>query len=78
MLYFRDWVDRFQVVQTDYSSIVFKVVQSAGDATERELADIVRDTKAVMGTDCQIDFQFLSEIPPTVTGKYRYTISEVA
>jgi phenylacetate-CoA ligase len=77
LLYFRDWVDRFQVVQTDHSAIVFKIVPSGGDATERELAGIVRDTKALMGADCRVDFQFMAEIPPTVSGKYRYTISEV-
>jgi phenylacetate-CoA ligase len=78
LLYFRSWVQRFQVVQQDLSTIVFKVVKTAADATEQELTEIVQNTRAVMGADCQVDFQFLADIPPAASGKYRYTISEVA
>lgn len=78
LLYFRNWVERFQVIQTDYSSILFKIVQSAGAPTEVELDTIIRDTRAVMGTDCEVNFLFLSNILPTVSGKYRYTISEIS
>lgn len=78
LLYFRSWVQRFQVVQQDLSTIVFKVVKTAADATEQELTEIVQNTRVVMGADCQVDFQFLADIPPAASGKYRYTISEVA
>ncbi len=78
LLYFRSWVQRFQVVQQDLSTIVFKVVKTAADATEQELTEIVQNTRAVMGADCRVDFQFLADIPPAASGKYRYTISEVA
>lgn len=78
LLYFRSWVQRFQVVQQDLSTIVFKVVKTAADATEQELTEIVQNTRAVMGADCQVDFQFLADIPLAASGKYRYTISEVA
>ena len=78
LLYFRSWVQRFKVVKQDLSTIVFKVVKTAADATEPELTEIVQNTRAVMGADCQVDFQFLADIPPAASGKYRYTISEVA
>jgi hypothetical protein len=40
------------------------------------LEKIARDTRTVMGEACDVDFEFRDELPATLSGKYRYTISE--
>lgn len=77
LLYFKDWVRKFQVVQKDYSHVVFRIVKTDVDYAPEDLADIQEKTKIVMGEDCIVSIEFLDDIPPSESGKYRYTISEV-
>jgi phenylacetate-CoA ligase len=78
LLYFRPWVSRFQVVQKATDHVVFRMVKANGEPAERELEDIAAGTRLVMGRDCRIEFEFADQLPPHPSGKYRYTISEVA
>ncbi len=76
LMYFRDWVARFQFIQKEPSYILVRMVL-CGDqpsGAEREIVDGVR---AIMGSDCRVDFEYCERIDPTASGKYRYTISEV-
>lgn len=75
LLYFRDFVERFQVVQRSTSRVVYRLITSRR-APEEELAEIVNGTRAALGSDCEVEFEFVSEIAPSPSGKYRYTISE--
>jgi phenylacetate-CoA ligase len=77
LLYFRDWVWRFQVVQESHSSIVFKIVKSELDYQQAELEEITTKAKLIMGDDCTVAFEFVDEILSGDSGKYRYTISEI-
>jgi phenylacetate-CoA ligase len=77
LLYHRDWLWKFQVVQTGYSEVVFKFVSSASAAPTADLDEIRAKTQLLMGPDCKVKFEFLPEIQPASSGKYRYTISEV-
>ena len=77
LLYFRPWVWKFQVIQKDYEQLLFRVVRTNGDAPRSELEDIAAKARRVMGSNCRVDFEFLPELPPHPSGKYRYTISEV-
>ena len=77
LLYFRPWVAKFQVVQKSHEQIVFKVVRVNGEPPKYELEEIAAKARRVMGADCRVDFQFLPELPPHPSGRYRYTISEV-
>jgi phenylacetate-CoA ligase len=75
MLFFRDFVKRFQVVQTEPSRVVYRLITS-GSPSGGDLEEIARDTRAVMGEACAVDFEFPDELPASPSGKYRYTISE--
>lgn len=77
LLYFRPWVGKFQVVQKAHEHIQFKVVRINGEPARSELDEIATKARLVMGNDCRIDFDFVAELPPHPSGKYRYTISEV-
>ncbi len=77
LLYFKDWVQKFQVVQKDYSWIVFKIQKNVKNYQPWELEEIRQKTRAVMGEDCVVDFEFPKEIAPLKSGKFSYTITEV-
>jgi phenylacetate-CoA ligase len=77
LLYFRPWVWKFQVVQKSHELVLFKVVRANGEPPRSELEDITAKTRLVMGSDCHVDFQFVPDIPPHPSGKFRYTVSEV-
>jgi phenylacetate-CoA ligase len=76
LLYFKDFVGRFQVVQLSTSRVVYRIVATR-PAPPEDLSEIVEGTRAVMGAGCEVEFEFLEEIPPSASGKYRYTISEL-
>ena len=76
-LYYKDWIDKFQIVQRSYSSIVYRIVRSGSDFKQAELARIAAKTKLVMGDDCNVAFEFVDDIPTSGSGKFRYYISEV-
>jgi phenylacetate-CoA ligase len=78
LLYFRPWVWKFQVIQKRYEHLLFKVVTSNGRPVQKELDEIAVQARLLMGHDCQVDFEFPTDLPPHSSGKYRYTISEVA
>ena len=76
MLRSRDWVRKFQIVQADYERVVFRVALQS-DSVPHELEEIRRETRLVMGPDCAVDFEFVEDIAPSSSGKFRFTISEV-
>ncbi len=77
LLYFKDWIIRFQIVQESYSRIVFKIVRAGPVDAGGDLAEITANAKLLMGDDCEVAFEFTDDIGPTPSGKYRHTISEV-
>jgi phenylacetate-CoA ligase len=77
LLYYKDWVQKFQVVQKDYSSVLFKIQKTVNDYQSWELEEIKVKTRVVMGEDCVVNFDFVDEILPSPSGKYSYTITEV-
>jgi phenylacetate-CoA ligase len=75
LLYFREAVKKFQIVQTAEKRIVYRLVldhELSGDEEE----EIVAGTRETMGPECQVDFETVEEIEPSPSGKFRYTISE--
>jgi phenylacetate-CoA ligase len=77
LLYFKDWIRKFQVIQKSYSLIVFRIVLSDTNFEKCELGVIAEKAKLVIGNDCEIDFEFVDEIPASGSGKFRYTICEI-
>ncbi|HEX6478392.1 MAG TPA: hypothetical protein VF043_06070 [Ktedonobacteraceae bacterium] len=77
LLYFRPWVLKYQIIQKSYSSILFRIKKSEEDCDPEELADITWKVRALMGENCRVDFEFVDDIPKSLSGKFRYTISEV-
>jgi len=76
LFFFKSWVKEFKVVQTDYGLIDISVALE-GKADQNDIVVITNKIKQVMGADCRVEFKFVDEIPPTASGKYLYTFSEV-
>jgi phenylacetate-CoA ligase len=74
---FRPWVWNFQVTQVAVDSVIYKIIRTETPCLDEELADITEQTRAVMGASCHVGFEFVDEIPPTPSGKHRFTISLV-
>ena len=77
LVYFKDWVRKFQFVQEDLESIRVKF-ETRSEAPRADLEEIEGKIKLVMGNRCRVEFEFVDEIPPGTSGKYRYTISRVS
>jgi phenylacetate-CoA ligase len=76
LIYFKDWVRKFQFVQESLDSIRVKI-QRAGTPPPQDLKEIEDKVRLVMGVSCTVEFEFVDDIPPGSSGKYRYTISHV-
>jgi phenylacetate-CoA ligase len=77
-----DWLQKYQVVQESVRLIRVKMIlkqkiNNPRSLYSQDLETIVEKFRLVMGEDCQIEFEFVEEIEPTPSGKYRYTISKV-
>jgi phenylacetate-CoA ligase len=70
------WLRKVQIVQEDYNRIVIKaVVNRLPPKDETEL--IASSVRRVMGPNCQVNFDFVDDIPALASGKYRFTVSHV-
>jgi phenylacetate-CoA ligase len=83
LLYFRAWIQKFQVVQEDYDHIRFFIVPYKEENKPYqkytdELTEIKQKVNVVMGNSCKVEFEFVNEIKKTSSGKYRYIISKKA
>jgi phenylacetate-CoA ligase len=77
-----DWIERYQIIQEDYDVIRILFVPVNRDARLRsdhklELMKITNKIRLVMGSKCEVVFEFVEDIPPSVSGKHRFTISKV-
>lgn len=76
LIYFRNWIKRFQFVQKEIDLIKIYIVLN-NDKNESDMKDITEKIKIVMGVSCKVEFEFVSDIESTKSGKYLYTISEI-
>jgi len=82
LLYFQDWIYKYQVVQEDYNLInVFIVLNEFSRNNQilncQQINEIINGIRFVMGQDCNIEFKFVDDILPSPSGKYRFTFSKI-
>ncbi|MFT3913788.1 MAG: hypothetical protein QM704_06670 [Anaeromyxobacteraceae bacterium] len=77
LLYFRPWVKQFQIVQRSVDRVSVRVVRLAVPPAS-DLAEIASACRKVLGERCAVEFDWVDRIAESTSGKYRYTISEVA
>jgi phenylacetate-CoA ligase len=77
LLYDKAWISRYQVIQKTLSCLVVRIVRSGSHYCQEELDDIAAKIRLAVGHDTEIVFEFVDEIIPTISGKYRHIISEI-
>jgi phenylacetate-CoA ligase len=71
------WLKKTQIIQQDYNSVLIKMVVK--DPPRAKALDEIRGSlQRVLGSACRVEFEFVDDISPLPSGKYRYTISHVA
>lgn len=68
-------INKFQVIQKDYNNLKILVVSTL--LNKKTLQDINKKIRLVMGQNCHIEWEFVSEIEKTSSGKFLYTKSLV-
>lgn len=76
LFYFRDWIEKFQFIQEDIDNVTVKIVKK-DEVPQKELEEIEKKIKLVMGNECKVTYRFVDDIPKTKTGKFLYTISKI-
>jgi phenylacetate-CoA ligase len=77
LFYFKDYLKKFQVIQQAPDDIRVKLVLNNDHGLEqfrKDLEEIKQKILLVMGSRCNVAYEVVDEIPPTPSGKYRYTI----
>ena len=72
----KPWVKTYQVRQTDYDRITAYVVRLAEPPPE-DVEEIQADVRTAMGDDCELRVEFVDDIAPSASGKFRYTICDL-
>ena len=76
LLFFLNWVREFKIIQKDHDYIQM-LIANEGEPSQDDMDQIELKIKQVMGPNCRVEFTFVDEVSPTVSGKYIYTYSEV-
>lgn len=69
-------VKQFQVIQKTLDLVIFRIV-SEGPLDQERLKNVEQVTKAALGDQVTVEFEFVDSLPRTPTGKHRYLVSEV-
>ncbi len=78
LFYFRSWVKEFQVLQEAVDRVRIYYVPAVGQKPKSlEVADINEKIHLVMGKDCVVAWEKVSEVPRTPQGKLLFTRSKV-
>jgi phenylacetate-CoA ligase len=73
----RGWVRKTQLVQRGFDDVELKLVTDGAEDPGGMLPELIAAIKSVMGPFCSIKITFHEDIPPSKSGKYRYTICEL-
>lgn len=76
LFYGRSWVRKFQIRQRSTEEVVIYVVPESSP-NQSDLHEIEDNIVSVLGEETTVRFDFVNAIPPSDSGKYSYTISDV-
>jgi phenylacetate-CoA ligase len=81
-LSYHDWVAKYQVVQDAVDQLRVRIVlrRDVPDLDAAKVAGMKELQRVIhlgLGRTCAVSFEFVDEIEPTASGKFRFTISRV-
>ncbi len=77
VVYNDGFIEKFQVIQSDYDYIKIKVVLNDKCKFDQNQGKIEQSIREVMGNNCKIKWEIVEKILPLKNGKYLYTICEI-
>jgi phenylacetate-CoA ligase len=78
IVYHHKWIRKYQVVQKSPTCITYRIVKTAGDPPQEDIDNIIRFGKRIMNDPaCEIRFEYVDDIMPTSSGKFRFLINEM-
>lgn len=78
LFYFQRNIKQFKVVQEKLNEInIFLVTNDNNKLSQSIEMDIMKKIHIVMGTNCKVNFKYVSNIDPSSSGKFIYTISKI-
>ena len=76
-LIFKDLpIKQYQLVQETENELTIKIVKADG-YTDKHTEQILKLMQTYVGSNIKLNLRFVSQIPPTKSGKYRFIISKV-
>lgn len=69
-------IDGSQLVQTALDRLTVRLIPRS-DFTQAHSDRLVHDLKARLGQDMQVDIEFVTELPRTKAGKFKWVVSEI-
>jgi phenylacetate-CoA ligase len=69
-------VKQFQVIQKTLDLVIFRIICDT-PLSEENLKKVEAFTKDALGDNVTVQFEFVDELPKTISGKHRHLISEV-
>lgn len=70
-------IKKFQLLQKKHDLIILKIVMDELDKANFDKTEVINKINLAMAENCVVEIQFVDDIPPLSSGKYRYTISEI-
>lgn len=70
-------VKRFQIIQQEKELIELKIVEGTSSAKRAYVSELEQHIKKTLGSQVELKISFVDDIPPSPSGKYRFTISRV-
>lgn len=77
LFYHQPEISKFQIIQESLTDIQLKIVETPQAVNRDYLVKIEQQTKETLGSQIKLDVHFVNEIPPTASGKSRFTISKI-
>jgi phenylacetate-CoA ligase len=71
-----DAIEASQMVQTALDRLVVRVIPRP-EYSAADTEHLVRELKARLGQDMQVDIEFVESLPRTASGKFKWVISQV-
>ncbi len=70
-------VKKFQMIQNSLENVHLKIVSIEQNMKAEYIESFINKTVEMLGPQCKVDVDFVSDIPPTASGKSLFTISKV-
>ncbi|MFP8953862.1 phenylacetate--CoA ligase family protein [Natrialbaceae archaeon A-arb3/5] len=75
-LYHEPWVKKYQIRQTETDRVVYRVVLD-GKPPQEAIDNVTAETQSLLGNETTVDFEYMDQIDPSGSGKFRYTRSDI-